>query len=495
MGKGSKRFKGSKWIQDITDLKVPNWVNEYAMFRSPSGAFDIGTVRKEYKEALDTWLKAGGEDLNDFRNKHGIIIDEKGNELLTSEWQGERKRFIRDKQQTHSGKGAKGEAKQIPRQPWWNQVDSKNFTKLEGHHIVGLAHLGPFFEGASDKQAWELRQRILNETRRGAVGTDKRNWAWLTNKQHDLAHRLYGYASDDIVNDPSNKGLVFYDMEQPGKKGVPSLGETIFPRSAEVKTKIDSAPFDRPQWQTDLLAKNVPAKNIEGLNVTKGDYLIEYLNLTDEAYESSILQARKKVPHTINLTEVSPELAEISGKGLFDVKPKAGNALLDSLNLDKLSSKTRTADLVAQTATGVATGNVVQAGVAGGTLATTQALQNPQVQKRISKQIAELVAKRGAKTAAKLMPGLDIILSGKESWDYLRQGKLDQAGIAALSGAIGWVPIIGDGASAALDLTNTGIDISRLDYNQQADVKKKKTNVELDNRGFKALTSSVSSAL
>ena len=133
--------------------------------------------------------------------------------------------------------------------------------------------------------------------------------------------------------------------------------------------------------------------------------------------------------------------------------------------------------------------------MAGGTLATTQALQNPQVQKRISKQIAELVAKRGAKTAAKLMPGLDIILSGKESWDYLRQGKLDQAGIAALSGAIGWVPIIGDGASAALDLTNTGIDISRLDYNQQADVKKKKTNVELDNRGFKALTSSVSSAL
>ena len=349
MGKGSKRFKGNQWIQDIRDLKVPNWVNEYSMFRSPSGAFDIDTVRKEYKEALDTWLKDGGEDLNDFRNKHGIIIDEKGNELLTSEWQGERKRFIRDKQQTHSGKGAKAEAKQVPKKPWWNQVDSKNFTKLEGHHVVGLAHLGPFFEGATDKQAFELRQRILNETRRGAVGTDKRNWAWLTNKQHDLAHRLYGYASDDIVNDPSNKGLVFYDMEQKGKKGVPSLGETIFPRSGEVKAKIDAAPFDRPQWQTDLLNKNVPARNIEGLNVTKGDYLIEYLNLTDEAYENSILQARRKVPHTIDLTEVSPGLAEISGKGLFNVTPKTGNTLLDSLNLNKLTSKTRTTDLVAQT--------------------------------------------------------------------------------------------------------------------------------------------------
>ena len=60
---------------------------------------------------------------------------------------------------------------------------------------------------------------------------------------------------------------------------------------------------------------------------------------------------------------------------------------------------------------GIATGNPIQAGVAGGTLATTQALQNPQVQKRIAKQIADLVAKRGAKAAAKFMPGVDVLLS------------------------------------------------------------------------------------
>ena len=100
--------------------------------------------------------------------------------------------------------------------------------------------------------------------------------------------------------------------------------------------------------------------------------------------------------------------------------------------------------------------------MAGGTLATTQVLQNPQVQKRVAKQIADLVAKRGAKSAAKLVPGVDVVLSGLESWDYLKQGKLDQAGIAALSGAIGWIPVIGDGISASLDLSNTGIDISRL---------------------------------
>ena len=87
------------------------------------------------------------------------------------------------------------------------------------------------------------------------------------------------------------------------------------------------------------------------------------------------------------------------------------------------------------------------------------------------------------------MPGVDIVLSGKESWDYLRQGRLDQAGIAALSRAIGWVPVIGDGASAALDLTNTGIDISRLDFNQQADTKKKKLDTDIpNNKSLKILS-------
>ena len=85
------------------------------------------------------------------------------------------------------------------------------------------------------------------------------------------------------------------------------------------------------------------------------------------------------------------------------------------------------------------------------------------------------MAERGAKSAAKLIPGLDVALSGKESWDYLRQGKLDQAGIAALSGAIGWLPLVGDGISAALDLSNTGIDIARLQAPNRKNRKRLKT--------------------
>ena len=66
-----------------------------------------------------------------------------------------------------------------------------------------------------------------------------------------------------------------------------------------------------------------------------------------------------------------------------------------------------------------------------------------------------------------LLKGLQLLpdninLRKRLAYSYKKQGKLDQAGIAALSGAIGWIPIIGDGISASLDLTNTGIDISRL---------------------------------
>ena len=92
----------------------------------------------------------------------------------------------------------------------------------------------------------------------------------------------------------------------------------------------------------------------------------------------------------------------------------------------------------------------------------TQALQNRKTQQALGKQIGKLVGKRAGRTMMKGIPGLDVFLSGQESLDYLKQGKLDQAGIAALSGAIGWIPIIGDGISASLDLSNTGIDIARL---------------------------------
>ena len=146
--------------------------------------------------------------------------------------------------------------------------------------------------------------------------------------------------------------------------------------------------------------------------------------------------------------------------------------------------KLRDADQIANIGLNVSTGNYVGAGIGVATYGTSKALQNKQVQARVAKQITKLVAERGAKSAAKLIPGLDILLSGKESWDYLKRGRWDQAGVAALSGAIGWIPIIGDGASAALDLSNTGLDIARLQAPTGANKKKGKSRLSRYLRGL-----------
>ena len=138
--------------------------------------------------------------------------------------------------------------------------------------------------------------------------------------------------------------------------------------------------------------------------------------------------------------------------------------------------KLRDADQLANIGVSIGTGNYVGAGIGAATYGTSKALQNKQVQARVAKQITKLVAERGAKSAAKFIPGLDILISGGEVVDYLKRGRWDQAGVAALSGAIGWIPIVGDGASASLDLSNTAMDIARL----QAPKGKKK--IEAKNR-------------
>ena len=150
-----------------------------------------------------------------------------------------------------------------------------------------------------------------------------------------------------------------------------------------------------------------------------------------------------------------------------DIKSSVANAI--NLRSLKLSGGLRKGDAYARLGIAGATGDVIGGTMAAGQIAMMEALQNSATQKAIAKQLGssqtlqKLLAKRAAKTTAKLIPGVDIGISAGETWGYLSQGKLDQAGIAALSGAIGWVPLIGDAASATLDLANTGIDIARLD--------------------------------
>jgi len=137
------------------------------------------------------------------------------------------------------------------------------------------------------------------------------------------------------------------------------------------------------------------------------------------------------------------------------------------------ASKTRKVDALANIGANAATGNYAGAAVGTGALGMTAALQNTQTQKALGKHIGRLVGKRASQSMLKAVPGLDIFLSGKESLEYLKRGELSQAGIAAMSGAIGWVPIIGDGLAASLDLTNTGIDISKLQKVNRTPKKKR----------------------
>jgi hypothetical protein len=140
----------------------------------------------------------------------------------------------------------------------------------------------------------------------------------------------------------------------------------------------------------------------------------------------------------------------------------------------KIGGGLRTADSLAQ----IASGNVIGGGVG-------LALQ----QEPIQKQIAKLLAKRAAKTSAKLVPGVDIGLSAAEAAQYFASGNYIQGGIASLSGAVGWIPGVGDAASAALDLANTGMDINKLKAQGITNRHKKidADRFDLSLKGFKAI--------
>ena len=118
-------------------------------------------------------------------------------------------------------------------------------------------------------------------------------------------------------------------------------------------------------------------------------------------------------------------------------------ALFGNIDVSKISS----ADSALQVGAGLATGDI--GAVIGGSAGFT--LQNPAVQK--------LLMKRFAKSGAKLAPGVGITLSALEAKGYASQGRWTQAGVAALSGAVGEVPVVGDAASAVLDFGNTVTDI------------------------------------
>ena len=237
--------------------------------------------------------------------------------------------------------------------------------------------------------------------------------------------------------------------------------------------------FEIVDGQVVKAARKTPAQQILGVQKKTNKYsgLSDVLANTPENYEVNY------TPKNGNGNGLNGNGNGINGKngnGLTVNGKNGKNGFLRGMeNVKNYSGlgKLRDADQLANIGLNVSTGNYVGAGIGTATYGTSKALQNKQVQARVAKQITKLVAERGAKSAAKMIPGLDILLSSKESWDYLKRGRWDQAGIAAFSGAIGWIPVVGDGASAALDLSNTGIDIARLQAPTGAKKKKNRNTL------------------
>ncbi len=241
----------------------------------------------------------------------------------------------------------------------------------------------------------------------------------------------------------------------------------------------------QPGLQPDLgMTKNRPHKGTQksvrdlqeaGVNIIAGpnDWKSRY-NLS-AAFNEYLMKDSPNIHKMIGAYPEYYHMQALHGQG---VNPGAmeveGNRALANLAgesrwraVNKVSSKVGLVDTAAQLGMGVATGNPLQAGVAGTSLAVQLGMQSPAAQQRFAKVVTGMLAQRAEKSALKLIPGVDIALSGAEAWGYLMEGKLNQAAIASLSGAIGWMGPPGDLAAALLDGANTAIDIQNLDFNQQ----------------------------
>ena len=319
-----------------------------------------------------------------------------------------------------------------------------NVGKIEAHHRRMLQMYRPFFKGLSTKDRAALADFAFNS--KYALGNDISNRALLSEPFHKKIHDFMRERGYQVSSKKLKAGYTY--------PGVPDLGGTLESRKNALShffTNVQD-PIERKlntiQWDQQDVIKPLTKKEMEYASSWSDDKL---------------LKRELKTPKA-DVTEVGRRLGGIG----------------DQLKV----GKARKLDAALNIASSISTGNIAGAGVQTGTLLAGEALKTQAAQKALTKQIAKLTAKRGAKTAAKLVPGVDIAISGKEAWDYARQGKFDQAGIAALSGAVGWIPGVGDAASAALDLTNTGIDISRLHINSKNKTKPK-NNVEAPGRRLK----------
>jgi len=330
---------------------------------------------------------------------------------------------------------------------------AKNLGKMQAHHVRMLQMYRPFFENLSKEDQAALADFAFQS--KYALGDDISNRAMLSEPFHKQIHDFMRERGYQVSSQAIKKGYKF--------PGVPDLGDTVESRKnalthffknvqEPIEAKLADIKFDQHDAISPMTKAEIDQATFEFNNPDERlTFNQRKARLTDSKWDWQQNQVQKN----IETTELGRPLGGIGDK------VKVGGGL-------------RRTDQALNLGTNIATGNVAGAAVGGGVLAASEILKNPAAQKAIAGQVARLGASRAGKTMMKTIPGLDILLSGSEALSYLQRGELGQAGIASLSGAIGWIPIIGDGAAAALDLTNTGIDISRLQGSPTQTPRKKK---------------------
>tara|TARA_R100001463_G_scaffold22061_2_gene52989 strand:+ start:202 stop:1731 length:1530 start_codon:yes stop_codon:yes gene_type:complete len=355
---------------------------------------------------------------------------------------------------------------------------------MEDHHIRSRTIFEPFFQGLSDADAEELAEWFVqNESPLGNV---------LENLEGVDAD-LHQYRPGSI-----HQTLRYHNLEPaPNPDGVSNIivgkdGKINVKGGADTNTieRISNARARAPSFKGMSLDERKEAARIwlqyneePMLNYTA--HVMEQQDIRrygslDDVNAKSTLEWKYKWKNDAKIAAARSNIIDRAVEEGVDLTAKdfetnnidrfIGTPLSKTARkLGKLGDLTRKGENAANFAASAATGNVAGMAVSGGVIAGDAILQSKTVQKNMAKLAAKIAAERGAKSTAKLIPGVDIGLSAVEAYSYLTEGKFNQAGIAALSGAIGWIPGIGDFGAALLDATNTAIDIANMDYTQSPD--------------------------
>lgn len=347
--------------------------------------------------------------------------------------------------------------------------DAADFTKKYKYQVdIGHAAQGP---NAKSMLSPQLRwgQDANRTTNQWYIVEEGDTLTSIANKEHVSALGIEELGE-------KTKGI--------GKRGINQLKEGKLKAGTRIKLSQITSNLDHVRDAADLEAADIATTHARAFE----EYLFEGKN---EYLSTKIVDGKEvDVMRSVNTMEgwTPEELQAIHHRDDFagsaesaQTKVREGRLKIANnkalrkaaMKASKATSKLSTTDAVGRLTLAAATGDLVGGTFAGGQIAMQKMLSNPAAQKRILsnvKTMGNILSKRFGKIGLKMVPGLDVGLSAMETSNYLAEGKLDQAQIAALSGAIGWIPIIGDIGSAALDLTNTAFDIARADYNKKPEV-------------------------